>query len=135
MGRGGPMAMMKGDRARDFWGTMRRLGHYLGSYRITILIVMALAAASTVFTIAGPKILGRATTRLFEGVLGQITGTGTGIDFAYIGNILLTVLALYLTSALLSYIQGWIMAGISPTSPTASAGHRRQDQPAALEVL
>jgi ATP-binding cassette, subfamily B, multidrug efflux pump len=113
LGRGGPMAMMKGDRARDFLGTMRKLGHYLGSYRITILIVMILAAASTAFTIAGPKILGRATTRLFEGVMGLITGTGTGIDFTYIGNILLTVLALYVTSALLSYGQGWIMAGIS----------------------
>ena len=113
LGRGGPMAMMKGDRARDFLGTMRKLGQYLGSYRITILIVMILAAASTVFTIAGPKILGRATTRLFEGVMGLITGTGTGIDFTYIGNILLTVLALYVTAALLSYGQGWIMAGIS----------------------
>ena len=113
LGRGGPMAMMKGDQARDFLGTMRKLGQYLGSYRVTILIVMILAAASTVFTIAGPKILGQATTRLFEGVMGLITGTGTGIDFTYIGNILLTVLALYVTAALLSYGQGWIMAGIS----------------------
>jgi ATP-binding cassette subfamily B multidrug efflux pump len=109
----GPMAMMKGDKARDFRGTMIKLGQYLGSYRITIIFVMILAAASTVFTIVGPKILGKATTKLFEGVLGQITGTGTGIDFTYIGNILLTALALYLASALLSYGQGWVMSGIS----------------------
>jgi ATP-binding cassette subfamily B multidrug efflux pump len=109
----GPMAMMKGDKARDFRGTMIKLGQYLGSYRITIIFVMVLAAASTAFTIVGPKILGKATTKLFEGVMGQITGTGSGIDFAYIGNILLTALALYLASALLSYGQGWIMSGIS----------------------
>jgi ATP-binding cassette subfamily B multidrug efflux pump len=111
--RHGPMAMMKGDKARDFRGTMVKLGQYLGSYRFTIIVVMILAAASTVFTIVGPKILGKATTKLFEGVMGQITGTGTGIDFAYIGNILLTALALYLASALLSYGQGWVMSGIS----------------------
>jgi ATP-binding cassette subfamily B multidrug efflux pump len=111
--RHGPMAMMKGDKARDFRGTMVSLGRYLGSYRITIIFVMILAAASTVFTIVGPKILGKATTKLFEGVMGQIAGTGSGIDFAYIGNILLTALGLYLASALLSYGQGWIMSGIS----------------------
>jgi ATP-binding cassette subfamily B protein len=113
MGRGGPMMFMKGDKARNFGGTMRRLVEYLGSYRRSIGIVMLLATASTVFTIAGPKILGRATTRLFEGVMAQIAGTGTGIDFAYIGNILLTVLALYLTASMFSFVQGWIMSGIS----------------------
>ena len=81
MGRGGPMAMMKGEKARDFKGTMRKLLQYLGSYRISMLIVMIIAIASTVFSIAGPKILGQATTKLFEGVMGQIAGTGTGIDF------------------------------------------------------
>ncbi|MEZ0395574.1 MAG: ABC transporter ATP-binding protein [Anaerolineales bacterium] len=105
--------MMKGEKARDFRGTMRKLIEYLGRYRLAILASMLIAVASTVFSIVGPKILGRATTKLFEGVLGQITGTGTGIDFEYIGNILLTVLALYVFSALLSYLQGWIMADIS----------------------
>jgi ATP-binding cassette subfamily B protein len=105
------MAMIKGDKARDFAGTMRKLIEYLGRYRIAILVTMLIAIASTVFSIVGPKILGKATTKLFEGVIGQITGTGNGIDFEYIGNILLTVLFLYALSAV--YIQGWIMSGIS----------------------
>ncbi len=112
-GHGGPRAMMKGEKARDFRGTMRKLIEYLGRYRLAILASMLIAVASTVFSIIGPKILGRATTKLFEGVLGQITGAGTGIDFEYIGNVLFTVLVLYALSALLSYIQGWIMADIS----------------------
>jgi ATP-binding cassette subfamily B protein len=86
---------------------------YLDSYRIAILIVMSFAVASTVFSIVGPKILGQATTTLFEGVIGEITGTGTGIDFAAIGRILLTTLALYAGSALFSFVQGWIMARIA----------------------
>jgi ATP-binding cassette subfamily B protein len=111
MGRGG--VGLSTERSRDFKGTMRRLLEYLGAYKIAILVVLIFAAASTVFTIVGPKILGRATTRLFEGVLGLIAGTGTGIDFEYIGRILLITLGLYLLSALFAYIQGWIMAGIS----------------------
>jgi ATP-binding cassette subfamily B protein len=107
------MAMMKGDKARDFKGTLRKLIQYLDSYRIAILIVMSFAVASTVFSIVGPKILGQATTTLFEGVIGEITGTGTGIDFAAIGRILLTTLALYAGSALFSFVQGWIMARIA----------------------
>jgi ATP-binding cassette subfamily B multidrug efflux pump len=113
MGRGGPMAMMKGETARDFRGTMRRLLQYLGSYRISMLVVMIIAVASTVFSIAGPKILGQATTKLFEGVMAQIAGSGTGIDFGYIGRIVLITLGLYLVSAVLSYIQGWIMSSIA----------------------
>jgi ATP-binding cassette subfamily B multidrug efflux pump len=112
MGGRGPMRMMKGEKARDFKGTMRKLLGYLRQYRIALLIVAIMAIASTVANIAGPKILGKATTRLFEGVMAQIAGTGT-IDFDYIGRILLTVLALYLASALFSYGQGWIMANIS----------------------
>lgn len=113
IGRGGPMAMIKGEKARDFKGTMRKLIQYLGAYRVAILITMIVAVASTVFAIIGPKILGKATTKLFEGVMAQITGSGTGIDFTYIRNILLLTLGLYLGSALLSYIQGWVMAGVS----------------------
>ena len=109
----GPMAMMKGEKARDFKGTMRKLIQYLGSYRLPIVIVMLFAAASTVFSVIGPKILGKATTKLFEGVLGEISGTGTGIDFRYIGQILLVTLALYVGSSLFSFVQGWIMANIS----------------------
>lgn len=109
----GPMAMMRGEKPRDFRGTMSKLVQYLGSYRIAIVIVMLFAVGSTVFTILGPKILGRATTKLFEGVLGQISGSGVGIDFDFIGRIILTTLGLYLASALFSFIQGWIMSGIS----------------------
>jgi ATP-binding cassette, subfamily B, multidrug efflux pump len=112
MGGGGPRAMMRGEKPRDFRGTMTKLIAYLGQYRILILVVMLFAIASTVFSIVGPKILGKATTKLFEGVLAKIAGTGT-IDFVYIGNIILLVLGLYLVSALFSYVQGWIMSGVS----------------------
>jgi ATP-binding cassette subfamily B protein len=107
------MAMMKGDKARDFGGTMRKLIEYLGSYKLSILIVLFFAVASTIFNIAGPKILGQATTKLFEGVLGQISGTGSGIDFEFIGRIILITVGLYLSSSLFGYIQGWIMSGIA----------------------
>jgi ATP-binding cassette, subfamily B, multidrug efflux pump len=113
MGHGGPMAMMKGEKARDFKGTMGKLIQYLDKYKVSIIIVMIFAIASTVFSIVGPKILGKATTKLFEGVMGQIAGTGTGIDFGYIGNIIIITLSLYLLSSIFSYIQGWIMSGIS----------------------
>ncbi len=113
MGRGGPMAMMKGESARDFKGTMRKLLVYLGPYKLLTALVILLAAASTVFSIFGPKILGNATTKLFEGVMGQITGAGAGIDFTAIGQILLTALVLYVLSSLLAYIQGWLMTGVA----------------------
>jgi ATP-binding cassette subfamily B protein len=106
------MAMMKGDTAQDFKGSILKLVEYLGAYRIGILITIIFAIASTVFHILGPKILGRATTKLFDGVLDMIAGSG-GIDFEFIGRILLTTLVLYLASALFSFIQGWIMSGIS----------------------
>ena len=112
MGRGGPMAMMRGEKPRDFKGTMKKLIEYLGSYKVSILIVMVFAIASTIFTILGPKQLGNATTTLFTGVMAQIAGTGT-IDFVSIGHVILLVLFLYLLSALFGYIQGWVMSGIS----------------------
>lgn len=101
------------EQTRDFKGTMLKLWQYLSEYRAQMITVMVFAIASTVFTIVGPKILGKATTRLFEGVIGQITGTSTGIDFDYIGRILLILLGLYVLSALFRYIQGWIMSGVS----------------------
>jgi ATP-binding cassette subfamily B multidrug efflux pump len=113
MRHGGPMALMPGDRARDFKGTMSKLIQYLSDYRWGILIVILFAVGSTIFNIAGPKILGEATTKLFEGVMEQIAGTGTGIDFDFIGRIILITLALYLASSIFSTIQGWIMSGIS----------------------
>jgi ATP-binding cassette subfamily B protein len=112
MGHGGPMAMMPGERARDFRGTMVQLVQYLGAFRTLIVIVLVFAAGSTAFTIVGPTILGEATTKLFAGVLSQIAGTGS-IDFGYIGRILLIALGLYLISALFGYLQGWIMSGVA----------------------
>ena len=110
---GGPGHMMLGEKARDFSGTMARLIKYLSVYKVSIIIVMIFAIASTIFSIVGPKILGKATTRLFEGVMARIAGTGSGIDFGYIGSIILTLVILYLISALFGYIQGWIMTGVS----------------------
>ena len=111
---GGPMGMMiKGEKARDFKGTMQKLLQALSPYRWQFVVVFVFAAASTVFNILGPKILGKATTKLFEGVMGQIAGTGEGIDFTYIGNILITMTILYLLATLFSYVQGWIMSGVS----------------------
>jgi ATP-binding cassette subfamily B protein len=112
MGGHGPMAMMRGERARDFRGTMAKLMQYLGAFRVSIAIVLLFAVASTAFTILGPKILGNATTKLFEGVLSQIAGTGS-IDFGAITRILLTAGGLYLIAAGFSYVQGWIMASVS----------------------
>jgi ATP-binding cassette subfamily B multidrug efflux pump len=121
MGRRGPMGggpmggrhiMMSGEKARDFKGTMLKLLRYLGAYKVSISVVVVFAIASTIFTIVGPKILGNATTKLFEGVLAQIAGTGS-IDFGYIGNIILILIGLYLLSSLFSFIQGWIMSGVS----------------------
>ena len=110
--RGGPMAMMKGDKAKDFRGSMKLLIGYLGRYKITIIIALSIAILSTAANIIGPKILGEATTELFEGLIRVISGTGE-VDFEAIGLILLTVLALYAVSAILVYIQGWIMARVS----------------------
>ncbi len=112
MGHGPMGAMMPGAKARDFKGTMRKLIEYLGAYRLSILIVLIFAIASTASNILGPKILGNATTKLFEGVMAQLRGAGA-IDFNYIGRIVLLTIGLYLVSALFAYIQGWIMANIS----------------------
>jgi ATP-binding cassette subfamily B protein len=112
-GRGGPHAMMKGEKARDFKGTFKRLVEYLGKYNLLILVVLTLAGASTVFAILGPKILGRATTLLFEGVVAQISGQGGGIDFQAVGAILVQVAILYVISAFLNFFQGYIMSGVS----------------------
>jgi ATP-binding cassette subfamily B protein len=106
------MGMMKGEKPRDSKRTLRKLLSYLGGYKLLILIVWIFAIASTAATIIGPKILGRATTALFEGVMAEMAGTGS-IDFVYIGQILLSVLALYLVSAGFAFVQGWIMANVA----------------------
>ncbi|MFC2145211.1 ABC transporter ATP-binding protein [Actinomycetota bacterium] len=110
--RGGGI-QMQGEKPRDFKGTLKKFIQYIGKFKAQVLVVMIFAAASTAFAIVGPKIIGNATTRLFEGVIGSISGTGSGIDFKYIGNIILIALGLYGASALFLYVQGWIMSGVS----------------------
>jgi ATP-binding cassette subfamily B multidrug efflux pump len=112
-GRGGPHALMPGEKARDFKGTFKRLVKYLGKYNLLILGVLVIAAASTVFSILGPKILGKATTQLFQDVAATIAGTGSGVDYTAIGRILIQVATLYVISAFLAFLQGFIMSGIS----------------------
>ena len=104
--------MMPGEKAKDFNGSFGKLFRYLGSYRAAIVLVMVLAACSTVFSVLGPKIMGKATTSLSEGLMNKIAGTG-GIDFNYIAKILLITLGLYLISSVLSFCQGMIMTGIT----------------------
>ena len=111
---GGPPGMLRGgEKAVNFKGTMAKLIKYLRVYRWQLITVILFAIASTVFMIVGPKILGKATTKLFEGIVAKFSGTGSGVDFVYIGNILLMLGGLYLLSAVFSYIQGWIMTSVS----------------------
>lgn len=111
--RRGPGAMMAGgEKAHNFKPTMKKLIHYLGAYKISMCVVLIFAIVSTVFSIVGPKILGKATTKLFDGVIAKISGTGS-IDFIYIGKIIVLLAVLYVISAVFSYIQGWIMSGVS----------------------
>jgi ATP-binding cassette, subfamily B, multidrug efflux pump len=111
---GGPMAAFgKKEKPKDFKGTLGKLIRYLGKYRIGIVVVMIFAICSTVFAILGPKILGNATTKLFEGIMGELTGSGPGVDFTAIGGILLWLMVLYGISAGFSFVQGWMITGIA----------------------
>lgn len=101
-----------GEKPKDFKGSSKKLIKYLGKYWIAIVIVMIFAAASTVFSVAGPKIMGKATTALAEGLMDKISGTG-GIDFDYIAKVLLFTLGLYIISAVFMFIQGLIMTNIT----------------------
>lgn len=114
-GGGGHMGGMgKVEKAKDFKGTMNKLMKYLKPYSIAIIIVVLFAIFSAAFSIVGPKILGKATTKLFEGLVNKVTGVeGASIDFAYIGNIVIWLLGLYLTSAIFSFVQGYIMSGVA----------------------
>ncbi len=112
---GGPMGhgpMGSGEKAKDFKKTIKTLIGYMGRYKIGIIFVILFAIGSTVFTVLGPDILGDATTEIFSGLSSKFTG-GSGIDFTKIAKILFILLGLYLMSALLSFIQGIIMTGIS----------------------
>ena len=112
--RRGPMGrgMQPGEKPKNFKASIKKLIQYIAKYKIGIFVVMLFAACSTVFTVVGPKILGKATTALTEGLMAKIRGTGS-IDFGKIGSILLFVLGLYLLSAIFSFVQGWIMTGIT----------------------
>ncbi|MDU1313663.1 MAG: ABC transporter ATP-binding protein [Clostridium septicum] len=113
---GGPMggAMRGGEKAKDFKGTMKNLMKYLSPFKWAMLLVVVFAIGSAAFSIIGPKILGKATNKIFDGLMTKLTGvSGAGIDFTYIGKVLLFLLVLYLISALFSFIQGFVMSGIS----------------------
>jgi ATP-binding cassette, subfamily B, multidrug efflux pump len=116
MGFGGPMggAMHSDAKAKDFKGSSKKLLNHLKPYRLSIIIVLIFAIGSAAFSIIGPKILGKATTKLFEGLVNKISGVaGAGIDFEYIGRIIIILAVLYLISAIFSFIQGYIMSGIA----------------------
>ena len=118
-GMGGPMGRMGGgpravEKAKDFKGTMKKLGVYLKPYSLSIAIVILFTIGSAAFSIVGPKILGKATTKIFEGLVQKITGVpDASIDFGYIGNIAMILEALYLVSSLFGIIQSFIMSGVA----------------------
>lgn len=112
MGGHGPGGMMPGEKAKDFKGTFKKLLVYMGRYKIALVAVLGFAIGGTTFNIIGPKVLSKATTELFNGLVAKVSGTG-GIDFDKIARILFILLGLYVMSAVLSFIQGWIMTGIS----------------------
>ena len=103
---------MTTDRAKDFKGTLRQLLAAMSKYKLSLVVVIVFAVLSTIFNIAGPKILAKATTALATGWIAKLRGVG-GIDFAYIGKVLLFLLGMYLLSAAFSFIQGWLMSGLS----------------------
>lgn len=110
----GPMGRGKGPvvKAKNFKGTMKTLLKHLSKYKFSILLVIIFAIGSTVFSIVGPKILGNATTEIFNGLVSKLTG-GTGIDFSKIGRILTRLIAIYFISMIFSFMQGYIMSGVS----------------------
>ena len=112
-GHGHGHGMGGGEKAKDFKGTMKNLFEYLKPYRLSMLVVIICAIGSATFSIVGPKVLGKATTKIFEGLMNKVSGNSLGMDFDYIGKILLILLGLYVISAIFSYIQGFIMSGIS----------------------
>lgn len=108
----GARGMNTGEKAKDFKGTIRKLIRYMGSYKIALFFVMLFAVGGTIFNIVGPKILGKATTEIFNGLVSRVSG-GNGIDFGKVAGILVSLLGLYLVSAVFSFIQGYLMTGVS----------------------
>lgn len=112
MGHGPHGGMGAGEKAKDFKGTIKKLSKYLSAYKIGLIFVLLFAIGSTIFNIVGPKILGKATTEIFTGLVGKVSG-GTGINFEKIAEILIFLMCLYVLSAVFSFIQGYVMTGIS----------------------
>jgi ATP-binding cassette subfamily B protein len=112
IGRGGGLGQ-KTEKAKNFKGTMLHLAGYLKQYKISVMVVILFASGSSVFSIVGPKVLGKVTTKLFEGLMAWAMGTGLLTDFRYIRNRLLLLVVLYLVSAIFSYLQSYIMSGVS----------------------
>lgn len=114
--RRGPMGRMggmrRGEKAKDFKGTMRQLLGYIGQHKIAVFTAVAFAVCSVIFNIVGPKVLGQVTTKLFEGLVAKVNGTGD-VDFAWIAKTLGFLLCLYLASSACSLIQGWLMTGVT----------------------
>ena len=108
----GPGAIGNVQKAKDFKGTLKKLFKSMSRYKVQLIIIFIFAIASTIFSIVGPKILGNATTELFNGIISKLSG-GAGIDFDKIASILIFLIILYIISALFSYVQGFIMTGIS----------------------
>ncbi|MCG7408177.1 ABC transporter ATP-binding protein/permease [Paenibacillus sp. ACRRX] len=113
MGPMGPGMMMPGDKAKDFKGTLKRLLSYLKPSRTKLIIIFFMAICSTVFSIVSPKIMGKATTKLYEFTMAKLNGLPAVMDFEFINQILLLLVGLYLFSALFSYVQQYIMAGVA----------------------
>lgn len=110
MGRMG--GMRRGEKAKDFKGTMRQLLGYIGQHKIAVFAAVAFAVCSVIFNIVGPKVLGQVTTKLFEGLVAKVNGTGD-VDFDWIAKTLGFLLCLYLVSSACSLIQGWLMTGVT----------------------
>jgi ATP-binding cassette subfamily B protein len=112
---GGPMGAMRGgEKPKSFRKAMKTFLKYLAPYRVSLVLVLIFAIASTIFTILGPKMLGNATTKLFQGIVAKVMHVpGATVDFHYIGRIAIILLCLYVASAIFSFIQGYIMSGIA----------------------
>lgn len=110
IGRMGGMG--RGEKAKDFKGTMRQLLGYIGQHKIAVFSAVAFAVCSVIFNIVGPKVLGQVTTKLFEGLVAKVNGTGD-VDFNWIAKTLGFLLCLYLASSACSLIQGWLMTGVT----------------------
>lgn len=110
MGGRGPMG--RGEKPKDFKGTIRKLLGYVGRHKIAVFFAIAFAMCSVIFNIVGPKVLGKVTTKLYEGLVAKVQGTGA-VDFDWIGKTLLLLLGLYLASSFCNLIQGWLMTGVT----------------------